>query len=55
MMLGDSIEMFTNEIADKKGKALAMFYTFGFVLSFMHAIHNLITAVIKEHFINHKI
>ena len=55
MMLGDSIALFTTMISDKYEKYLAIFYTFGFVLCFMHGIHNLLTGLIKEHFINNKI
>ncbi len=47
LLLGDSVNMITRAIAEYHGYPLAIFYVFTFVLTFMQAIHNMLTGLIK--------
>jgi hypothetical protein len=55
LLLGDSIDMITRQIADASGRLFAIAYVFTFVLLFMQAIHNMLTGLIKEKFVIYKI
>ena len=55
LLVGDSIDMITLEIAKHHGSLMAILYVFGFVLLFMQAIHNMLTGLIKEKFLIYKV
>lgn len=55
MMAGDSIRMFSQAICDKYSSTSAMLYIFSYVIMFMHAIHNMLTSILKEYFLMKKV
>lgn len=55
LLVGDSIDLITLSIATHHGYLMAILYVFGFVLLFMQSIHNMLTGLIKENFILHKV
>jgi len=48
LIAGDSIDMITTAIILKSSTFIAMVYIFSYVILFVHAIHNILTSIIKE-------
>jgi hypothetical protein len=47
LIAGDSIDMITSAMALKTSNFFAMFYIFSYIILFVHAIHNILTSIIK--------
>lgn len=55
LLVGDSVGMITDSIAEYHNRMAAIAYVFGFVLLFMQGIHNMLTGLIKENFLLYKV
>lgn len=55
LLVGDSVGMITDSIAEYHNRMAAIAYVFGFVLLFMQGIHNMLTGLIKENFLIYKV